>query len=165
MAGLPSLSAGRAAPSAPADAGRGVVAVRLGAQEFALDIMAVREIRSWTAPTPLPGAQAHVHGTIDLRGAIIPVLDLGLRLGLAIGPPGPHSVVVVAEIGGRLVGLRVDGVSDLIHLDPGRLQPTPATGGGEPEAIVQGLFELDGRILGLIALDAVIPAEAVEAAA
>jgi len=162
MTGLLPARAGasRASAAAPvATAAVSVVAVRVGLQEFALDIMAVREIRGWSPPMPLPGAPAYVPGVSDLRGVVIPIVDLGARLGLATTEAGATSVVVISEIRGRLVGLLVDGVSDLIEVDPGRLQPTPETGSAEPGKIIQGLFDVGGRILGLIAIDALIPAD------
>lgn len=166
MAGLSTApavpSAARRPDAARPNPDRGVVAVRIGAQEFALDIMAVREIRGWTAPTPLPWAPAYVPGMIDLRGVIIPVIDLGARLGLPAAAPTALSVVVVVQVRDRLTGLLVDGVSDLMTLEAGRLQPTPATGGPAPEEIVQGVFEADGRILAVIALEAVVPADLAE---
>jgi purine-binding chemotaxis protein CheW len=151
---------GRQAPSAiepPAARMSGVVAVRVGTQEFALDIMGVREIRGWSPPTPLPRAPAYVQGMSDLRGVVIPIIDLSLRLGLGAGRTGPTSVIVVTEIRGRLAGLLVDAVSDLIEVDAVQLQPVPDTGSPESGEVILGVFEIDGRILGLIALEAVIP--------
>jgi purine-binding chemotaxis protein CheW len=139
-------------------------AVRVGVQEFALDILSVREIRGWTQPIPLPRAPAYVQGMSDLRGVVIPIIDLGARLGLKVTEATATSVVVVVQIRDRLAGLLVDGVSDLIDIEPGRLQATPETGSAGPGEVIQGLFEIDGRILGLIALETVIPAELVDAA-
>jgi purine-binding chemotaxis protein CheW len=150
-------SNGRTA-GAPADV-VGVVSVRIGSQEFAVDIASVREIRGWTAPTPLPCAPAYVRGVIDLRGVIIPIVDLGARLGFGDTEANPSSVVVVVEIRDRLAGLLADGVCDLIDLDADRLQATPETGSLEPNEVVRAVFEIDGRILGLISLDNIVPAE------
>jgi purine-binding chemotaxis protein CheW len=165
VTGLATAIAARAATTAPSAAGVSVVAVRVGPHEFALDVMSVREIRGWSPPIPLPGAPAYVQGVSDLRGVVIPIIDLGARLGLQAAETGSTSVVVVAEIRGRLAGLLVDGVSDLIDIDPGRLQPTPETGSAEPGKIISGLFDIGGRILGLIAVDALIPADLIVAAA
>ena len=85
--------------------------------------------------------------------------DLGARLGLKITEATATSVVIVVQIRERLAGLLVDGVSDLIDVDPGRLQPTPETGSAAPGEVIRGIFEIDSRILGLIALDTVIPAD------
>jgi purine-binding chemotaxis protein CheW len=139
----------------------GVVSVRVGSQEFALDVMSVREIRGWSPPTPLPRAPAYVLGMCDLRGVIIPIIDLGARLGLEPIEVSSTSVIIVAQIRDRLAGLLVDGVSDLIDVDGDRLQATPEIGSLETSEVIQGIFEIDGRILSLIALEAVIPADLV----
>jgi purine-binding chemotaxis protein CheW len=151
--------AARAAPAGRSSESLGVVAVRIGSQEFLLDIMSVREIRGWVAPTPLPRAPAYVPGMIDLRGVVIPIIDLGARLGLKATEASATSVVIVTQIRDRLAGLLVDGVSDLMEVEVARVQATPETGSAEPNAVIRGVVEIDGRILGLIALDTVIPAD------
>ena len=137
----------------------GVVSILIGSQEFALDIKSVREIRGWSPPTPLPRAPAYVQGMCDLRGVVIPIIDLGARLGLKAIEAKPTSVIIVAQIRDRLAGLLVDGVSDLIDIDVERLQATPETGSTAPSEVIQGIFEIDGRILSLIDLANVIPVE------
>ena len=146
------------APTAQPTGSIGVIAVRIGAQEFALDIMSIREIRGWSIETPLPRAPAHVRGMCELRGLVIPIIDLGAILGLKVIEPDSSSVVIVTEIHDGLAGLLVDGVSDLIDIDLCRLQATPATGSPDPGEVISGIFEIDGRILGLICLEKVIPA-------
>lgn len=153
-----SRTAAFSAPQERSVATMSVVAVRIGSQEFAIDIMSVREIRGWSPPTPLPLAQAYVLGMSDLRGVVIPIIDLGARLGLNTAPATATSVVVIAQIRNRLAGLIVDGVSDLIDIDADQLQVTPETGNSEANDVIQGVFEVDGRLLALIALDAIIPA-------
>ena len=101
--------------------GAELISVRIGDQAYAIDIMAVREIRGWTAATPLPHAPPHVLGMMNLRGAILPVIDLGARLGLGPASPSASSVVVVAQIGEAQMGLVVDAVSDLLGLDEARI--------------------------------------------
>lgn len=166
MIGIPAarLHGPRTAPDRPARDARGpcalgVVAVQVRAQEFALDIMSVREIRGWSPPTPLALAPSYVQGMIDLRGVVIPIIDLGARLALGTSETRATSVVVVTEVRGRLAGLLVDGVSDLIDVEAARLQPTPETGSAEPGEVIAGIFEIEGRILSLIDLNAVVPAD------
>jgi purine-binding chemotaxis protein CheW len=141
-----------------------VVLVRIGSQAFAIDIKSVHEIRAWSEPTPLPWAPAHVPGMMDLRGLVIPVVDLAARLGLPPIQAGPTSVIVVAEVRGRLAGLLVDVVCDLVDLEASRLQATPDIGSADSSDVVQGIFELDGRIVSLIALGEIIPATLAEPA-
>ncbi len=157
----PAGQAAHGAPNSRATRALSVVSVRIGAQEFGLDIMAVREIRGWSPPTPLARAPAYVPGMCDLRGVVIPIIDLGARLGLDPIEAKTTSVIIVVQIRDRLAGLLVDGVNDLIDADADRLQATPETGSLEPNEVIQGVIEIDGRILSLISLENVIPVEMV----
>jgi len=140
--------------------GAELISVRIGDQAYAIDIMAVREIRGWTAATPLPHAPPHVLGMMNLRGAILPVIDLGARLGLGPGSPGPSSVVVVAQIGEVQMGLVVDAVSDILTVTEGLIQPAPDVGSGESAAFVAGVMTTETGIVSLLSLDHVQPTEA-----
>jgi purine-binding chemotaxis protein CheW len=140
-----------------------LVTVAVAAQQFAIDIMSVREIRGWTQSTPLPNAAAHFLGMINLRGLILPVIDLSACLGLGPTNATPSSVVVVVQIGARQVGLLVDGVCDILIVREGMIQPTPDVGAGAAGHFVQGVMTTDQGIIGLLALDHIVPPEAVEA--
>ena len=145
-----------APPNAP-QVGDELVTVAVGAQQFALDIMSVREIRGWTQSTPLPNAAPHFLGMINLRGLILPVIDLSARLGLGVSNVAPSSVVVVVQIGERQVGLLVDGVCDILVVRDGMIQPTPEVGAGSSAQYVRGVMTTDQGIIGLLALDHVVP--------
>jgi purine-binding chemotaxis protein CheW len=136
-----------------------LISVRIGDQQFALDIMAVREIRGWTASTPMPHAPSYVMGMINLRGVVLAVVDLGARLGLGSRQPDSSSVVVVAQINGVTVGLLVDAVCDIIQVSDDMVQPPPGVGTGEAHAFVQGIISTDEGIVTLLCLDQVLPAE------
>ena len=90
------------------------VAFRVGAQDFCVDIMGVREIRGWTPATPLPHAPPFVRGVINLRGAVLPIVDLAMRFGLGLTEPTPRSVIIVVHVHQQIVGLLVDAVSDIL---------------------------------------------------
>ena len=145
-------------------AARELIAFRIGEQEFCVDIMAVREIRGWTPATPLPRAPGYMKGVINLRGAVLPIIDLGARFGLRTSEPSERHVIMVAHIGGRMVGLLVDAVSDIIQLTDEALQPTPDVASEQVKSFVKGLFALDGRLISLIELDRIIPEIEAEAA-
>jgi len=136
-----------------------LVTVAVGSQQFAIDIMSVREIRGWTQSTPLPNAASHFLGMINLRGLILPVIDLSARLGLGPSKLAPSSVVVVVQVDARQVGLLVDGVCDILIVHEGMIQPTPDVGAGAEANLVQGVMTTDQGIIGLLALDHVVPAE------
>ena len=145
-------------------AARELIAFRIGEQEFCVDIMAVREIRGWTPATPLPRAPGYMKGVINLRGAVLPIIDLGARFGLRTSEPSERHVIMVAHIGGRMVGLLVDAVSDIIQLTDEALQPTPDVASEQVKSFVKGLFALDGRLISLIELDRIVPEVEAEAA-
>lgn len=136
------------------------VSVALGEQQFAIDIMAVREIRGWTASTPLPNAPAYFRGMINLRGVILPVLDLRARLGLGRAEVAASSVVVVVQIDGREVGLLVDAVCDILQIDEADIQPTPEIGSAEVHEFVRGVVSSETGICSLLRLDRLAPAVA-----
>lgn len=138
--------------------GSELVTVAIGGQHFAVDIMAVREIRGWTASTPLPHAPSYVLGMINLRGAVLPVIDLGSRLGLAACARDSSSVVIVAHIDGRQVGLLVDEVCDILTVSENMLQAAPDIGSQAVEDFVRGVLTTDDGIVTLLTLDGVLPA-------
>lgn len=141
-----------------------LIAFRIGEQEFCVDIMAVREIRGWTPATPLPRAPGYMKGVINLRGAVLPIIDLGARFGLRTSEPSERHVIMVAHVGGRMVGLLVDAVSDIIQLTDEAVQPTPDVASEQVKAFVKGIFAIDGRMISLIELDRIIPEPEAEAA-
>lgn len=143
---------------------RELIAFRIGEQEFCVDIMSVREIRGWTPATPLPRAPGYMKGVINLRGAVLPIIDLGARFGLTTSEPTARHVIMVAHVGGRMVGLLVDAVSDIIQLTDEAVQPTPDIASEHVKTFVKGLFALDGRMISLIELDRIVPEVEAEAA-
>src|SRR6218665_689847 len=82
-----------------------IVSFHLGDQEFCIDIMAIREIRGWAPVTPMPHTPPYVLGLINLRGAVIPVIDMACRLGMKMTEPSERSAIIVTDIGGKVVGL------------------------------------------------------------
>ena len=145
-------------PSTSKAGGRELIAFRVGAQEFCVDIMAVRELRGWTETTPLPQAPSYVRGVINLRGIVLPVIDMGVRIGLAACEAGARHVVIVVCIGDQLVGLLVDSVCDILNVTEDGLQPTPGVACDTLQSIVSALINVDDRMVGLLALDHLLPA-------
>lgn len=142
-----------------------LISFRISEQEFCLDIMAVREIRGWTAATPLPHSPPYVRGVINLRGAVLPILDLKARLGLGLCETTASSVIIVVHIGSRLVGLLVDAVSEILAADLSAVQPTPNVGCDAVAKFVRGIIAQEGRMISWIAIDEIMPNdEMIEAA-
>ncbi len=98
-----------------------------GGTGYGIDIMAVREIRSWTPTTELPGRDPSAKGMLDIRGKVVEVFDLSVALGGAPSPAQPEQVIVVVSLGDRDVGLLVDAVSDIIFADDSQLLAPPET--------------------------------------
>ena len=140
---------------------RELISFRIGEQEFCVDIMSVREIRGWTAATPLPRTPEFVRGVINLRGAVLPIVDLAARLGFDGSETSERSVIIVAQIGEQVVGLLVDAVSDILTITDDMIQPTPDVASETAKTFVRGLIPMDGRMISLIGLERVLP-EALE---
>ncbi|RYG03215.1 MAG: chemotaxis protein CheW [Caulobacteraceae bacterium] len=143
---------------------RELIAFRIADQEFCVDIMQVREIRGWTVATPLPRTPSYMKGVINLRGAVLPIVDLGARLGLTTSEPSARHVIMVVTVGGRTLGLLVEAVSDIIDVSDDMVQPTPDVACDTVKMFVKGLFAIDGRMVSLISLDRVLPEMEAEAA-
>ena len=141
-------------PSGP----RKLVTFLIGAHEFCVDIMAVREIRGWTPATPLPHAPEWVRGVINLRGAVLSIVDLGVRLGGAsTGTPSARHVVIVVQIGERVTGLLVDAVTGILSVEPGRVLPPTGLARGAEARTVEGVIAVDDRMISLLDLADVLP--------
>ena len=134
-----------------------LIAFRIKDQEFCVDIMSVREIRGWTPATPLPQSPAFVRGVINLRGAVLPIVDLGARLGMSPTEPTVRHVIIVTRIADKLVGLLVDAVCDILTVAKSALQPTPDVGCDFARTFVKGLLAVEGRMIGLISLERILP--------
>jgi purine-binding chemotaxis protein CheW len=134
-------------PAPPAE----VISVSVREQLFALDIMCVREIRGWTASTTVPHSPAHVLGMINLRGAVLPVLDLAGLLGLPQRAPDASSVVVVAELGDNAFGLLVDAVCDILTVRAEDVQQAPTVGAASAR-VVRGMIPMGDTIVTLLDL-------------
>src|SRR3712207_109312 len=126
---------------------RELISFRIGAQEFCVDIMAVREIRGWTPATPLPHAPAYARGGINLRGAVLPVVDLAERLGLPPSEPTQRHVIIVAQVAGQVVGLLVDAVSDILTVGDQLVQPPPEVASERVRHFVRGLLAIEKRMV------------------
>jgi len=134
-----------------------LLSFRIGTHEYSVDIMSVREIRGWTRATSLPHAPYYVHGVINLRGTVLPVVDLGRRLGLEAEEPSERSVIIVVDLAGRTVGVRVDAVSDILSISIEAMQPPPEMLNDGSERFVRGLIIIEDRMVRVLDLEAVLP--------
>jgi len=118
-----------------------ILSFRLGAEEYGIPILDVQELRSFELPTRLANSALHVLGIIDLRGQIVPILDPRVLLGVEEQAPLAQTVVVIANLRGRLVGLVVDAVHDVVKLPPEAIRPAPEMNGGGLAASIALLGE------------------------
>lgn len=143
---------------------RELVAFRAAGQDFCIDIMSVREIRGWTPTTILPHAPDYVRGVINLRGSVVPIVDLANRLGLGAIDPTPRHVIIIALLADQTVGLLVEAVSDILSVPVDTIQPTPEIASTEVRGFVSGVIAADERMIRMIELENVLPAKLREAA-
>jgi purine-binding chemotaxis protein CheW len=142
---------------APVETPRQFITFTLDAQEYGVDIMRVREIKGWTDTTALPQAPPYVRGVINLRGIIVPILDLRARFGMGTTQPTRMHVVIIVITDTRTTGLLVDAVSDIITVEPSTIRPVPRMDDMPAEdSFLDGLVALDDRMVTLVSLDGLI---------
>ena len=141
-----------------------LLSFHVGAHEYSVDIMSVREIRSWSRTTPLPHSPHYVSGVINLRGMVLPVVDLGLRLGLDQDEQKERSVIIVVDIAGRIIGLKVDAVSDILAVPVSQMRQPPDMSPARDDTFLKALTIVDERMVRVLDLASILPATAEDAA-
>ncbi|MDR3511501.1 MAG: chemotaxis protein CheW [Caulobacteraceae bacterium] len=136
---------------------RELIAFCIGEQEYCVDIMAVREIRGWSPATPLPQTPDYMRGVINLRGAVLPIMDLAARLGLPTSETTVRSVIIVIKVDERMVGLLVDAVSDILSITEDLIQATPDVACDRVRSFIRGLITMEGRMISEIAIERLLP--------
>jgi purine-binding chemotaxis protein CheW len=152
--------------SAKVGTGKGaeLIAFNIGSQEFCISTTSVREIRGWTPATPLPHAPAFVLGVVNLRGVVLPIVDLAVRLGFPPTEPTARHAIIVAEFGRQVAGLLVDGVSDIFTAGEEQIQPTPDIAAETAKLYVRGVIPMDGRLIAVIDIANLLPSPELAAA-
>src|ERR1017187_3413949 len=120
-------------------------------QEYGLEIFKIREIRGYAPITPIPNVPPHVRGVMNLRGTILPVIDLRIRFHLPAVEHNKFTVIVIAAIGGKTVGLLVDAVCDVLMIAPDAMRQAPDFGAAVDTRFINGVFESRSRLT--VALD------------
>ena len=141
------------ARAAQAQVQREVLVFVLGSEEYAVDILKVQEIRGYDKVTPIPRAPAFLKGIVNLRGTIVPVIDLRVKFGLADPRYDATTVMIVLRIGPRVIGVVVDGVSDTLGLAAGDVKPAPSMGALVDTSYLGGLAAKDGRMILLLDIE------------
>ncbi|SNS99894.1 purine-binding chemotaxis protein CheW [Sphingomonas laterariae] len=132
---------------------RQLITFHVGSQCLGVDIMATREIRAWSPTTPIPQVPAFVRGIVNLRGMVLPVIDLSARLGWGDTEPGARHVIMVLQIGDRQYGLIVDAVNDIATIDGAAVQPPPGISGDGQDELLEGIVSVDGEMVLILDLE------------
>ncbi|MEI6546825.1 MAG: chemotaxis protein CheW [Burkholderiales bacterium] len=126
---------------------------RLGEEEYGIDILKVQEIRGYEQPTRIANAPSFIKGVVNLRGVIVPIIDMRLKFGLGSAEYNDFTVVIILNLGARVVGMVVDSVSDVMELSPDQIRDTPEIDSVVDSSYITGLGTLNDRMLILIAIE------------
>jgi len=121
---------------------RELLVFTLGEEQYGIDILKVQEIRGYEAVTRIAGAPAFIKGVVNLRGSIVPIVDMRIKFDLGDASYTPFTVVIILNVLARTVGIVVDGVSDVIQLKPDAIRPAPEFGAAVDTAYILGLSEV-----------------------
>jgi purine-binding chemotaxis protein CheW len=126
-------------------------------EEYGVNILCVQEIRGWESATPLPNAPSHVKGVINLRGTIVPIIDLRQCFGLQAIEPTPVTVVIVLKVetkkGSRITGIVVDAVSEVYTISREDMKAAPDLGDSVDTTYIKGLVDVDNKMVILLEID------------
>ncbi|SNS60384.1 CheW protein [Noviherbaspirillum humi] len=134
-------------------AGQEFLAFTLGKEEYGIDILKVQEIRGYETVTRIANAPEFIKGVVNLRGIIVPIVDMRIKFNLGEPTYDQFTVVIILNIGGRVVGMVVDSVSDVITLSPEQIKPAPEMGTALNTDYLIGLGTVDQRMLILVDID------------
>lgn len=134
-------------------AGSEYLAFTLGKEEYGIDILRVQEIRGYEPVTRIANAPDFIKGVVNLRGTIIPVVDMRIKFKLGTPTYDQFTVVIILNIAGRVVGIVVDSVSDVTTLSPGQVRSAPEIGTALDNEYLIGLGTIDERMLILVDID------------
>ena len=117
-----------------------IIAARLHDQEFCVKTTTIREIRGWAPSTPIPHAPSDVIGVMNLRGSVIPIIDLAQKLGMKSAVATERSAIVVAEVHNMVIGMLVDQVSDILTIPSSQVQPGPEISASFDKSFSEGII-------------------------
>jgi purine-binding chemotaxis protein CheW len=147
----PVVAAG-AGLGSPASVPTQLISFAIGDDQYGVDIMAVREIKGWTEITHLPKQPDYVRGVLNLRGVIVPIIDLRCRFGQGFTEATPLHIVIIVQIGTKPIGLLADRVLDIVSLDPSQIQPVPRIAQASRVEFLSGLVTIENAMIALIDL-------------
>ncbi len=128
------------------------ISFAIGDEQYGVDIMAVREIKEWSGVTQLPNQPDYMRGVLNLRGVMVPIIDLRCRFGQGLSDATPVHVVIVVQVGNKTVGLLADRVLDIVSVEASRIQPVPQVSRSSQANFLSGLVTVDETMIALIDL-------------
>jgi purine-binding chemotaxis protein CheW len=135
---------------APAGTAQEYLTFTLGAEEYGVNILKVQEIRGYEKPTAIANAPAYIKGVVNLRGTIVPIVDMRIKFNLREPTYDQFTVVIILNVSDRVVGMVVDGVSDVISLEAEQMRPSPEFSSTFDTRYITGLGTVDDRLLILV---------------
>lgn len=156
------MAANKLAETARLDGRQQFLTFCLGQEEYGIEILDVQEIKGYSPVTPIPNAPSHVKGLMNLRGAVVPVVDLRARFGMAAQDYTPFTVIIVVKVGHKVVGLIVDAVSDVLDVNADQLEATPDCGAAVDTSFLTGIAHSGERLIGLLQVERVAGVGALE---
>jgi purine-binding chemotaxis protein CheW len=129
-----------------------LISFAIGNDQYGVDIMAVREIKGWTEITHLPKQPDYVRGVLNLRGVIVPIIDLRCRFGQGLTEATPLHIVIIVQIAAKPIGLLADRVLDIVSLEQSQMQPVPRIAHANRVNFLSGLVTIEGSMIALIDL-------------
>ena len=130
--------------------------LRLGGEEYAIDILQVKEIRSYEVPTKMANSPDYIKGVINLRGVIVPIVDLRMKLSLDKVDYNDFTVVIILNVRGNVIGAVVDAVSDVVTLDGANIKAAPQFESSIDSRFIRGIVQLGERILIVVNIEALL---------
>jgi purine-binding chemotaxis protein CheW len=156
----PPLGAGAAAHADPADGSVEFISFAIGDDQYGVDIMSVREIKEWSNVTHLPKQPEYVRGVLNLRGVVLPIVDLRCRFGQGLTECTPTHIIIIVQLEGRQVGLLADKVLDIVSFDNNEVQPVPSVARSSEARFLSGLVTVEGSMIALIDLASLLSGDA-----
>lgn len=152
----PTQTPPEALATAPSEEANEFLTFRLGQQEYGMEILKVQEIRSWEQPTKIVNAPNFIKGEINLRGKIVPIIDMRVKFSLSDPSYDTFTVLIILNVGGRIVGIVADAVSDVLTLGPHQIRPVPDFFSTFDTQCITGLGTVDKRMLILVDIEKLV---------
>lgn len=152
-ASVPGLGVVGASSSATSGRGTQYLTLRLGGEEYAIDILSVKEIRTYEEPTKMVNSPGFIKGVVNLRGVIVPIVDLRMKFGLSKVDYTEFTIVIVLNIRGVIIGAVVDAVSDVVTLAHEQIKPSPQFEASIDARFITGLANVGNRMLIVMNMD------------